>query len=138
MLDWSDPERAAGTGPTGDTLGARREPGLPKCNCLKYAAWCMSTRAATRTPMQPSSTLETIAQDGDASAVLAVHYLKAYSLYEHDHYAAASAELSRIDIESIATDAERYRFAILRGNTLRTQGQAEAALPFLERGLDLA
>ena len=38
----------------------------------------------------------------------------------------------------LATNAERYRVSILRGNTLRTLGQAEAALPFLERGLDLA
>ena len=82
--------------------------------------------------------LQRIAQDGDQSAVLAVHYVRAYSLYQHDQYAAASAELSGVDIESIDTDAERYRFSILRGNTLRTLGQAEAALPFLESGLDIA
>ncbi len=82
--------------------------------------------------------LQWIAQDGNQSAVLAARYIRAYSLYQHDQYAAASAELSGVDIESIDTDAERYRFSILRGNTLRTLGQAEAALPFLESGLDIA
>jgi diguanylate cyclase (GGDEF)-like protein len=82
--------------------------------------------------------LQTITQHGEQSAKLAEHYLRAYSLYQHDQYAAASAELNRVDMESIATDAERYRVSILRGNTLRTLGQAELALPFLERGLDLA
>ena len=82
--------------------------------------------------------LQTIAQDGDESAAVAVHYVKAYSLYQHDQYAAASAEFSGVDIESIVADAERYRFSILRGNTLRTLGQAEAALPFLERALNIA
>ena len=51
---------------------------------------------------------------------------------------AASIELNHVDIESLATDSERYRVSILRGNTLRMLGKAEAALPFLERGLDLA
>jgi len=61
-----------------------------------------------------------------------------YSLYQRDQYSAADTELKRIDIESIALAAERYRVSILHGNTLRMLGQAEAALPFLERGLDLA
>ena len=67
-----------------------------------------------------------------------MHYVKAYSLFQHDQFAAASAELSGVEIDSIATDAERYRFSILHGNSLRTLGQAEAALPFLERALNIA
>ena len=51
---------------------------------------------------------------------------------------AARAELNQIDMTAIESDAERYRVSILRGNTLRTLGQAEAALPFLEEALDLA
>ena len=47
--------------------------------------------------------LQTIAQRGDPSAALAEHYVRAYSLYQRDQYAAASAELNRIDMESIAT-----------------------------------
>ena len=43
-----------------------------------------------------------------------------------------------VDIDSLGSNAERYRFSILRGNTLRLLGQAEAALPYLERSLDLA
>ena len=41
-------------------------------------------------------------------------------------------------MKSISSDSEAYRVSILRGNTLRTLGQADAALPFLEEGLDLA
>ena len=82
--------------------------------------------------------LKAIAEDGDQSAVLAEHYVRAYSLYQRAQYAAASEELNQIDMASIDSDAERYRVSILRGNTLRTLGQAEAALPFLEEALDLA
>src|SRR5208337_3903221 len=78
------------------------------------------------------------AHQGNKSALVGEHYIRAYSLYQTGQYAAAGTELSHVDVESIASDAERYRVSILRGNILRTLGQAEAALPFLERGLDIA
>ena len=135
MLDWSDPERAA---ELVDTPSAPAESRASEVQLLEVRGMVYVDVRRDADADATITHLETIAQDGDESAVLAVHYLKAYSLYEHDHYAAASAELSGVDIESIATDAERYRFSILHGNTLRTLGQAEAALPFLERALNVA
>ena len=82
--------------------------------------------------------LQTLAAGGLKGAGLAEHYVRAYSLYQRDQYAAASTELAGIDIASIAADNERYRVSILRGNALRMLGQAVPALPFLEQGLDLA
>jgi diguanylate cyclase (GGDEF)-like protein len=81
--------------------------------------------------------LHELALDNKA-AMLAEHYVRAYTMYQHDEFAAASAELSHVDVESIASDTERYRVSILRGNILRKLGQAEAALPFLEQALDIA
>ena len=135
MLDWSDPERAA---ELVDTPSPPAENRASEVQLLEVRGMVYVDVRRDADADATITHLETIAQDGDESAVLAVHYLKAYSLYEHDHYAAASAELSGIDIESIASDAERYRFSILHGNTLRTLGQAEAALPFLERALNVA
>ena len=82
--------------------------------------------------------LKSISEDGDQSAILAEHFVRAYSHYENAEYAAAREELNQIDMTVIDSDAERYRVSILRGNTLNTLGQAEAALPFLEEALDLA
>ena len=82
--------------------------------------------------------LKAIAEDGDQSAILAEHFVRAYAHYEDAEYALAREELNQIDMMAIDSDAERYRVSILRGNTLRTLGQAEAALPFLEEALDLA
>ncbi|MGA2776500.1 MAG: GGDEF domain-containing protein [Steroidobacteraceae bacterium] len=135
MLDWSDPERAEKmidmASVTADSSASEVEM-LEVCGMVYVDVRRDSDVDAT------IADLQTIAQDGDASAALAAHFVKAYSLYERDQYAAADAELAGIDIKSIASDVERYRFSILRGNTLRLLGKAEAALPFLESGLDIA
>jgi diguanylate cyclase (GGDEF)-like protein len=135
MLDWSDPERAVKMIDTAPVTVASKASDVQMLEVrgMVYVDVRQDSNVdATITDLQ------TIAQDGDDSAVLGVHYVKAYSLYQHDQYAAASAELSRVDFKSIATNAERYRFSILRGNTLRMLGQAEAALPLLESALDIA
>jgi diguanylate cyclase (GGDEF)-like protein len=82
--------------------------------------------------------LRDMAQHNRPQALIAEHYVRAYALYQRDRYAEASAELSSIDTASIRSNTERYRFSILRGNSLRLLGHAEDALPFLEQGLDLA
>ena len=135
MLDWSDPERAeqliyAVTAPT------ERLPS--EVQMLEVRGMVYVDVRRDEEVDATIARLQAIAQRGDQSAILAEHYVRAYSLYQGGKYAAASAELSRIDMESIATAAERYRVSILRGNTFRMLGQAEAALPFLEKGLDLA
>ena len=135
MLDWSDPERAM---QIIDTIPTPAESRASEVQMLEVRG---IVYVDVRRDSDVDATivhLQRIAQDGDQSAVLAAHYVRAYSLYQHDQYAAASAELSGVDIEFIDTNAERYRFSILRGNTLRTLGQAEAALPFLESALDIA
>lgn len=134
MLDWSDPERA---------VKIIEAPTLAKGRAseVQFLEVRGMVYVDTRRDADVDATiarLKTMADDGDQSAVLAEHYVLAYSLYQHDQYAAASAELSHIDMSSISSDAEAYRVSILRGNALRTLGQAEAALPFLEEALDLA
>jgi diguanylate cyclase (GGDEF)-like protein len=135
MLDWSDPERAE---KVIDTVPATVVSSASEVQMLEVRGMVYVDARRDSDVDATIARLQAIAQDGDESAVLAVHYVRAYSLYQHAQYAAASAEFSGVDIESIASDAERYRFSILRGNTLRTLGQAEAALPFLESALDLA
>ena len=134
MLDWSDPQRAAKM-IEGPALGKMRD------SDVQFLEVRGMVYADVRRDADVEATLarlKSLAEDGDQSATAAEHYVKAYSLYQHEQYAAASAELSHIDMKSIASDSEAYRVSILRGNTLRTLGQADAALPFLEEGLDLA
>jgi hypothetical protein len=134
MLDWSDPQRAAKM-IEGPALGKVRD------SDVQFLEVRGMVYADVRREADVDATLarlKSLAEDGDQSASVAEHYVKAYSLYQHEQYAAASAELSHIDMKSIASDSEAYRVSILRGNTLRTLGQADSALPFLEEGLDLA
>ena len=134
MLDWSDPQRAAKM-IEGPALGKMRDADV------QFLEVRGMVYADVRRDVDVEGTLarlKSLAEDGDQSATVAEHYVKAYSLYQHEQYAAASAELAHIDMKSISSDSEAYRVSILRGNTLSTLGQAEAALPFLEEGLDLA
>jgi diguanylate cyclase (GGDEF)-like protein len=135
MLDWSDPDRAE---KLVDAQPVSAERGASEVQMLEVGGMVYADVHRDSDVDATIARLQAIAQSGDKSAILAEHYVRAYSLYQRDQYAGASAELALIDIESIATDEERYRVAILRGNILRGLGQAEAALPFLERGLDLA
>lgn len=135
MLDWSDPERAEQFIDAAPTPAERR---APEVQMLEVRGMVYADVHRDADVDATIARLQAIARQGDKSALLAEHYVRAYSLYQRDQYAAASAELIHVDVESIATDIERYRVSILRGNVLRMLGQAEAALPFLERGLDLA
>jgi len=134
MLDWSDPQRAAKM-IEGPALGKVRDSDVQFLEVRGMVYADVRRDADVDTTL---ARLKSLAEDGDQSASVAEHYVKAYSLYQHEQYAAASAELSNIDMKSIASDSEAYRVSILRGNTLRTLGQADASLPFLEEGLDLA
>jgi len=135
LLDWSDPERAEQLTYAVVTPG---ETGASEVEMLVVRGMVYVDVRRDADVDAAIARLESFARQGDRSAAAAEHYLRAYSFYERNQYAAAADELGRIDPESIATDTERYRVAILRGNTLRTLGQAEAALPFLEKALDLA
>jgi diguanylate cyclase (GGDEF)-like protein len=135
MVDWSDPERAAQLIDAAPTPAERR---APEIQMLEVRGMVLSDVHRDLDVDATIARLQMLAHQGDKSAAVAEHYVRAYSLYQRDQYSAADTELKRIDIESIASPAERYRVSILHGNTLRMLGQAEAALPFLERGLDLA
>jgi diguanylate cyclase (GGDEF)-like protein len=134
MIDWSDPERAihhidaaapdSGTDANVQMLEVR---GMVYADVLR-------TSDVDATIVR----LQGIARQGSQSALRAVHYVRAYSLFEQGLYSAASTELSNVDIEAIGPTNEQYRFLLLRGNSLRIQRQAEAALPFIEKSLALA
>ncbi|HLY51457.1 MAG TPA: GGDEF domain-containing protein [Steroidobacteraceae bacterium] len=134
MLDWSDPERAA---------KIIDDPSLAKGRAseiqfLEIRGMVLVDVRRDDDTQATIARLKAMADDGDQSAGLAEHYVRAYSLYQRGQYDQASVELGHIDTADISSDAEAYRVAILRGNTLRTLGQAETALPFLEEALDLA
>jgi diguanylate cyclase (GGDEF)-like protein len=134
MLDWSDPERAA---------RIIDDPSLAKGRAseIQFLEIRGMVLVDVRRDADAEATivrLKEMADVGDQSAAVAEHYVRAYSLYQHGQYLQASIELGHIDTAAIGSDMEAYRVAILRGNTLRTLGQAENALPFLEEALDLA
>jgi diguanylate cyclase (GGDEF)-like protein len=135
MLDWSDPERAQ---QVIDAVPTPAELLAPEVQMLEVRGMVYVDVHRDSDVDAMIARLETLAHQGNKSALVGEHYIRAYSLYQTGQYAAARTELSHVDVESIAADAERYRVSILRGNILRTLGQAEAALPFLERGLDIA
>jgi diguanylate cyclase (GGDEF)-like protein len=135
MVDWSDPERAA---QLIDALPVPVERGAAEIEMLEVRGMVLADVHRDLDVDATLARLQLLAHQGDRSAALAEHFVRAYSLYQRDQYSAADTELKRVDIESITVTAEKYRVSILHGNVLRMLGQAEAALPFLERGLDLA
>jgi diguanylate cyclase (GGDEF)-like protein len=135
MLDWTDPERAEKLLGSAPVTVDRKD---SEVQMLEVSGMVYVDLRRDKNVDATIADLQALADNGDPSAVNAVHYVKAYSFYQNNQYAAAGTELSSVDIDSIASDTERYRFSILRGNTLRLLGQAEAALPYLERSLDIA
>jgi diguanylate cyclase (GGDEF)-like protein len=135
MLDWADPERAE---LLTDSVPTPAELRAPEVQLLEVRGMVYTDVHRDSDVDAVISRLETLGRHGDKSAVVGAHFVRAYKLYQSGQNAAAAAELNHVNVEAIGVDAERYRVSILRGNILRTLGQAEAALPFLERGLDIA
>ena len=140
MLEWSDPERAAQIVDAAPPLST--DSGASEIEMLEIRGMIFAD--ATR-----DADVEAVVQRLDsvagatagalsAAAVRAGHYVRAYSARQHSQFAVAEDELKRIDINAVGSDSERYRVLTLRGHVLRILGQDEAALPFLERALDLA
>jgi diguanylate cyclase (GGDEF)-like protein len=135
MLDWSDPERAM------KLIDAGPAPARTRPADIQMLEIQGMVYADVHRDVDVDATVEhltAMAQAGDDSALRAAHYVQAYSFYQRDQFAAAEAVLSQLDVDSAATGTERYRLALLRGNALRMLGKAEASLPLLELGLDLA
>jgi len=140
MLEWSDPERAAQIVDAAPPLST--DAGASEIEMLEIRGMIFAD--ATR-----DADVEAVVQRLDsiagatagalgAASVRAGHFVRAYSARQHSQFAVAEDELKRIDINSVGSDSERYRILTLRGHVLRILGQDEAALPFLERALDLA
>jgi len=140
MLEWSDPERAAQIVDAAPPLST--DSGASEIEMLEIRGMIFAD--ATR-----DADVEAVVQRLDsvagatagalsAAAIRAGHFVRAYSARQHSQFAVAEDELKRIDINAVGSDSERYRVLTLRGHVLRILGQDEAALPFLERALDLA
>jgi diguanylate cyclase (GGDEF)-like protein len=136
MLEWSDPERAAqmiDAGPPQPESADAAEIDMLEIRAMIYAD-------ATREEdvERVLRRLDAIVRAGNGSAIRASHFVRAYSARQHSQFAEAEAELKSIDLNSIHSDAERFRIVTLHGHVLRVLGQDEAALPLLEQALDLA
>jgi diguanylate cyclase (GGDEF)-like protein len=136
MLEWSDPERAAQIVDAAPPLST--DSAAPEIEMLEIRAMVYADSVRDEDVDGVLRRLDAIARAGDPSAVWAARFVRAYSAREHRQFAAAEAELKRIDLHSITSDPERYRILTLRGFVLRVLGQDEAALPFLEQALDVA
>ena len=134
MLDWSDPERA------GLVLDGASGAKLQSADVqfLEVSGMVYADLRRDADLKRVVDTLKDLAQNNDRLASFAEHYVQAYVMFKDGHYALARKELDRANVSVIATDSERYRFSILKGNILYMLGQAEVALPFLEKSLDLA
>jgi len=136
MLEWSDPERAAQIVDAAPPLAA--DSSASEIEMLEIRGMVYADSARDADVDAVVQRLDEIAQAGDATAVRARHFVRAYSARQHREFATAETELKNIDITSMRSDTERYRALSLRGHVLRILGQDEAALPFLEQALDLA
>jgi diguanylate cyclase (GGDEF)-like protein len=136
MLEWADPERAAQIIDAAPPLSPDSDAAEIEMLEIRAMIYADSTRDDDVRAIEQR--LDVIAHAGDAAAVRAGRFVRAYSARQHTQFAAAEAELKGIDINSISSDLERYRVLTLRGHVLRILGQDEAALPFLEQALDLA
>jgi len=135
MLDWSDPERAV---KIIDALPAAADLSPPDVQMLEVRGMVFADVRRDAAVAGVIGQLASRGRAGERQAALAEKYVRAYALYQNDQYAAASEELSHVDIDVVSSVSGRYRLALLRGNSLRMVGQAEAALPFLEKALDIA
>ncbi|HXC07870.1 MAG TPA: tetratricopeptide repeat-containing diguanylate cyclase [Steroidobacteraceae bacterium] len=136
MLEWSDPERAVQIVDAAPPLPA--DSTASEIEMLEIRAMVYANSSRDEDVNAIERRLDVIASAGDASALRAGRFVRAYSARRHGQYAAAEAELKGIDINSVDSDSERYRIVTLRGLVLRILGQDEAALPYLELALDLA
>ena len=136
MLEWSDPERAAQIIDAAPPLAANSS--ASEIEMLEIRAMIFADSNRDEDVNAIEQRLNVIAAAGDASALRAGRFARAYSARQHTQFAEAEAELKRIDMKPMMSDAERYRLVTLRGLVLRILGQDEASLPFLEQALDLA
>src|SRR6202161_3563745 len=102
MLEWSDPERAAQIIDAAPPLSADGD--AAEIDMLEIRAMVYADSSRDEDVHAVEQRLDTIARSGDAAAVRAGRFVRAYSARQHTQFAAAEAELKGIDINSIASD----------------------------------
>lgn len=135
MLDWADPAHAAQVLDVLPVLPATRPPDfeLLEVRGMVYADLHRDDAVSALL-----ADLKAREERGEGKAPSTAHYIRAYSAFQRVQYDTASSELAEIDLQDLSSATERYRFALLRGNTLRLLGQSEAGLALLEKAFDLA
>jgi diguanylate cyclase (GGDEF)-like protein len=136
MLEWSDPERAAHMLDAAPLPVADSSASEVEMLAIRGMIYADNTRDDNVDAVVQR--LDALARQGQQAAVRAGRFVRAYSARQHNQFAAAETELKGIDINSISSDTERYRVLSLWGHVFRVLGQDDAALPFLERALDVA
>ena len=119
QLNWSDPRDAL------RQLPATPDPAdLSLQEVIAMVYFDAGHRASAQAIL---SALQARAQQGNAPAALAAHFIRAYRLFAEERYNAANAELASLPIETGSSAEERYRLHLLRAHTLLRLGQTEAA-----------
>jgi signal transduction histidine kinase len=136
MLDWLYPERAL---QLVDAAPASLPDGDPsRVEMLEVRGAVFSNNNRKEDAKDVVNRLDAIAQSGDSAAARAAHYVRAYLASSEGQFSVAESEIKAIDLDTLATDIERYRIWMFQGYLWRMLGKDEAALPALERSLDLA
>ena len=136
MLDWSDPERAAESSTTPRLAKGRAS----EIQFLEIRGMVLVDIRRDADADATMARLKEIADVGDQSAVLAEHYVRAYSLYQHGQYLQPRASSS---VTSTRRRSARTRkpiaSSIFRGNTLaHAWGRPRPPCRFSRRRSDLA
>ena len=116
MLAWSDPERAVQLIDSAPSSADDPRLDLQELE-VRGMVYAEVRRDADVNAV--IARLQLLARDGNSGASVAERYVRAYSSYQRDQYAAANAESNGINIDAVRTLRERYRISILRGNSLR-------------------
>ena len=134
-LNWADPARALRAIQTTPSTNGVAQIDIPMLEVQGsvYADIYQQTKVD-----EVIARLQSLISRGNQAAVVAAHFVRAYSQFRRGQYTAASVELGKSNVEEIKLPTERYRYLLLLGDSLRIQHQTEAALPRLEQASALA
>lgn len=135
LLGWSDPERAARLIDAAATPAERPrlDVAMLEVSGIVYADMRRDADVAVTV-----AALKAAAGRGDGFAAVALQTVRAHQAYQEGRYADAAAALAHVDPRSVRASAEQYRLALLRGEILRAQRRADAAVTALQGALGIA
>jgi signal transduction histidine kinase len=136
MLDWLYPERALRLVDAAPASLPENDPSRVEMLTIRGAVFSNNNRQEDADDVL--TRLDAIARSGDPAATRAAHYVRAYLVSAQGQFSRADREIKSVDLGPDATDIERYRIWMFQGYLWRMLGKDEAALPALERSLDLA